>query len=58
MCTALLYFGEHYVIDELAGALLAVVVLAGCQLWETTRGGPAGPGPHQAVSPRSASPTG
>jgi hypothetical protein len=37
MCTALVYNAEHYVIDLLAGALLAAVVLVGCQLWENSR---------------------
>jgi membrane-associated phospholipid phosphatase len=49
MCTTLVYYAEHYVIDVLAGALLAVVVLVGCQLWESSR---------DRVTPRSASPTG
>jgi membrane-associated phospholipid phosphatase len=35
MSFALIYFGEHYVIDVVAGALLAVVVLAGCHVWES-----------------------
>ena len=38
MSTALVYYAEHYVIDVLAGALLAMVVLVGCQLWERRRG--------------------
>lgn len=38
MSTALVYFGEHYVIDVLAGALLAVLVLVVCKVWEDTRG--------------------
>lgn len=37
MCTALVYYAEHYVVDVLAGALLAVIVLIGCQLWENSR---------------------
>jgi membrane-associated phospholipid phosphatase len=37
MSTALVYYAEHYVIDILAGALLAVLVLVGCQLWENSR---------------------
>jgi membrane-associated phospholipid phosphatase len=37
MCTTLVYDGEHYVIDVLAGAVLAFVVLLGCQLWERSR---------------------
>lgn len=37
MCTALVYYAEHYVIDVLAGAALAGVVLLGCQLWENGR---------------------
>ena len=52
MSTALVYYAEHYVVDVLAGALLAVLVLVGCQLWENSR--------DQAprVSPRSTSPRG
>jgi len=38
MSTALVYYGEHYVVDVLAGALLAGVVLVGCKVWEDTRG--------------------
>jgi hypothetical protein len=38
MSTTLVYYAEHYVIDVLAGALLAAVVLVGCQLWENSRG--------------------
>lgn len=38
MCTALVYTGEHYVIDVLAGGLLAVLVLVGCKVWEDARG--------------------
>ena len=36
--TALVYYGEHYVVDVLAGALLAVLVLVGCKVWEDARG--------------------
>jgi membrane-associated phospholipid phosphatase len=34
MTTALVYFGEHYVIDALAGAALAALVMLGCRAWE------------------------
>ncbi|MTB84872.1 phosphatase PAP2 family protein [Nocardioides sp. zg-578] len=34
MSLALVYFAEHYVIDVVAGALLAALVLAGCTWWE------------------------
>ena len=44
MSTALVYLAEHYVIDMLAGALLATVVLVGCQLWENSRDRSAWPG--------------
>jgi membrane-associated phospholipid phosphatase len=50
MSTALVYYAEHYVVDVLAGALLAVLVLVGCQLWENSR--------DRAATPRSTSPTG
>ena len=39
MSLALVYAGEHYVIDVIAGALLAAVVLVTCRLWEGARGG-------------------
>lgn len=53
MCTALVYYAEHYVIDLVAGAALAVVVLAGCELWERSRDRA-----PLRVKPPSASPTG
>ncbi len=31
---ALVYYAEHYVVDILAGALLAALVMVGCGLWE------------------------
>ncbi len=34
---ALVYFAEHYVIDIVAGWLLAVAVLVGCNAWERSR---------------------
>ncbi|WP_244929905.1 phosphatase PAP2 family protein [Nocardioides sp. W7] len=37
MSTALVYFAEHYVIDVLAGALLAFLVLAAASAWERRR---------------------
>jgi membrane-associated phospholipid phosphatase len=37
MALALVYFGEHYVIDILAGWLLAGIVLIGCNRWERNR---------------------
>ena len=50
MSTALVYNAEHYVIDILAGAALAAVVLVGCQRWENSR--------DRAVTPRSSATTG
>ena len=38
MSFALVYYGEHYVIDIVAGALLAVAVLAACSFYERSRG--------------------
>ncbi len=38
MSLGLVYFGEHYVIDIVAGALLAAAVLAACTWWERSRG--------------------
>lgn len=37
MSTALVYYAEHYVVDILAGALLAWLVLAGTSVWERRR---------------------
>src|SRR4051794_6148799 len=37
MCTALVYYGEHYAVDVLAGAVLAALVMVGCGLWERRR---------------------
>lgn len=37
MSTALVYYGEHYVIDILAGGALAGLVLIGSQRWENRR---------------------
>lgn len=38
MSTALVYFAEHYVIDVVAGALLAFLVLVAASAWERRRG--------------------
>lgn len=43
MSTALVYFAEHYVIDAVAGALVAGAVMWGCSWWEERSGG-GGPG--------------
>jgi membrane-associated phospholipid phosphatase len=37
MCVTLVYYGEHYVVDVLAGALLAGLVMVGCWQWERRR---------------------
>ncbi|KAA1419399.1 inositol phosphorylceramide synthase [Nocardioides humilatus] len=37
MMFMLVYYAEHYVVDEIAGALLVVVVMAGWTLWERSR---------------------
>ncbi|CAB4701932.1 MAG: phosphatase PAP2 family protein [Actinobacteria bacterium] len=34
MSTALVYYGEHYVVDALAGAVVALLVMLGCGAWE------------------------
>ena len=44
MTTALVYFGEHYVIDALAGAALAGLVMVGATRWERWRSPRATPG--------------
>ena len=56
MGVALVYNAEHYVIDVLAGWLVAVLVLVGCSLWERLR--PPGDRSEVGATPRSASPTG
>ncbi|WP_121256795.1 phosphatase PAP2 family protein [Nocardioides ferulae] len=38
MSVTLVYYAEHYVIDILAGALLAGLVMVTCTLWERSRG--------------------
>jgi membrane-associated phospholipid phosphatase len=38
MCVALVYYAEHYVVDVLAGAALAGLVMLGCGWWERRRG--------------------
>ena len=35
MSVALVYFAEHYVVDLLAGGLLAALLMVGCHWWET-----------------------
>jgi len=37
MSLTLVYSGEHYVVDAAAGALVALLVLVGCQVWENRR---------------------
>ena len=37
MSFALVYFAEHYVVDILAGVVLAALVMVGCGLWERRR---------------------
>ncbi|MXG90518.1 phosphatase PAP2 family protein [Nocardioides flavescens] len=37
MCVALVYYAEHYVVDVLAGAVLAGLVMLGCGWWERRR---------------------
>jgi membrane-associated phospholipid phosphatase len=37
MSTTLVYYGEHYVVDVLAGAVLAALVMVGCGMWERRR---------------------
>ncbi|MGA8257464.1 MAG: phosphatase PAP2 family protein [Nocardioides sp.] len=37
MCVALVYYGEHYVIDLVAGAALAALVLVASSAWERWR---------------------
>jgi hypothetical protein len=37
MAVALVYYAEHYVVDIVAGWLLAAVVMAGCRWWERRR---------------------
>ncbi len=37
MMFMLVYYAEHYVIDELAGVALVALVMAGWALWERRR---------------------
>lgn len=37
MATALVYYAEHYVVDVLAGWVLAAAVMLGCRWWESHR---------------------
>ena len=37
MALALTYFAEHYVIDAIAGAALALLVMVACARWERKR---------------------
>jgi membrane-associated phospholipid phosphatase len=37
MSVALVYFAEHYVVDVLAGGVLALLVMVGCRRWERRR---------------------
>ncbi|HCB06791.1 MAG TPA: phosphatase PAP2 family protein [Nocardioides sp.] len=37
MCVTLVYYAEHYVVDVLAGGLLAAATMLGCGLWERRR---------------------
>ncbi|HYF73231.1 MAG TPA: phosphatase PAP2 family protein [Nocardioides sp.] len=37
MSLALVYFAEHYVVDAIAGGLLAALVMVACRRWERTR---------------------
>jgi hypothetical protein len=40
MSLALVYFAEHYVVDAIAGALVAGAVMVGCKAWEDRRAAP------------------
>ncbi|MGA8988738.1 phosphatase PAP2 family protein [Aeromicrobium sp.] len=53
MGLALVYDGEHYVIDILAGWLLAAAVMAGCSWWEKRTE----PGHREKISSAAAAPT-
>ena len=50
MSFALVYYAEHYVVDILAGVVLAALVMVGCGLWERRRA--------ERVSAPTTSPTG
>lgn len=54
MSVTLVYYAEHYVIDIVAGAALAALVMVGCSWWERRRARAA----EAELSPESASPTG
>jgi hypothetical protein len=48
MTTVLVYGGEHYVLDAIAGGLLALLVLAGCSAMERRREGELSPPPSES----------
>ncbi len=52
MSTALVYYAEHYVVDILAGVLLAWLVLAGASAWERSRRAVPPAGHEEAVAVR------
>ena len=54
MSTALVYYAEHYVIDIVAGALLAAAVMAGCARWERRRAQHHAPEPAPEPTPEPA----
>jgi membrane-associated phospholipid phosphatase len=62
MSFTLIYLGEHYVIDCVAGALLALLVMLGCRMWESRHtdpaDGPQSPGRLTTSSSRSQNPQG
>ena len=44
VCVAVIYLGEHYLVDVVVGCLLALAVYAGVRGWEARSGNPAPPG--------------
>lgn len=52
MLFSLVYYAEHYVVDEIAGALLVAVVVAGWAWWDRRKqAGEAGEAGDEALSP-------
>ncbi len=57
MLFSLVYYAEHYVVDEIAGGLLVAVVVVGWALWDRRRRTARADGEELSPDPRTASPS-